>query len=235
MMVFVQILPLALIVLIISLYLKSRNKNLSVKPRKPRRKMVRMIFTVYASVLFISMMLYYILPVSADDTLSQRAEEYEGWKVHEKATQNKFDEIDPEFLAEQKEFDYSLTSLVFPESYYENGDPVFVVTIDEKLSNQILMDVYKTPFTLNGLDITDEVKRPEVSITNNLVEVSNVYEQNDLYYIQFTPSIAVEQFLSEERQNLSSGFSYSYGVTVVHLRVPKEVAIIGDVLQFQAQ
>ncbi|MFB1082894.1 hypothetical protein [Jeotgalibacillus sp. JSM ZJ347] len=239
MMVLLQILPIALMLLIAFSFLILRNKKIAVKPKKPRRKMVREIFIGYTAVLILSMAAYYVLPVSGEEVSQvsdpQRVSQDEGWSIHEKATQNRFDEIDPAYLIEQKEFEYSKLTLVMPDNLSERGDPEIIVTVDGALDDQILMDVYKTPFTLNGVDITDEVVRPDVTIKSNMVSISNVYGQNDLHYIQFNPSFVTEQFFNDEQRNRYGGFGYSYGVQVVHLYVPEDVTIIGEVQQFRAQ
>ncbi|MBM7579560.1 hypothetical protein [Jeotgalibacillus terrae] len=238
MMILAQLIPLALIILIITLFLKTKNNSISVKQKKPRRKIVRPIFIGYTALLVISMAVYYILPASGEEFPEPDAEiisENEGWEVHEKAMQNRFDEIDPAYLEEQKTVEFPYTSLVLPEGLMEYGDPLIVVTIDGQLKDQIQMEVYKTPFTLSGIDITDEIVRPDVSFSNNLLTISNVYGQNNLNYVEYNPSLTVQPFLGEEREGLSSGFHYSYGVQVIHLRVPENVEIIGEVQQFQAQ
>lgn len=239
----IQLLPIVLLILMIFLFLKSKNKNVPEKSKRkrPQRKVARIIFLSYAVLLVLAMVTYYVLPATSKELPAganqEEVSDQPGWEIYEKATQNRFNDIDPAYLEEQKVFEYKYTSLVLPDNLPDRGDFLIVATIDNQLSEEIKMDIYKTPFSVNGVDITDEIVRPSVTIQNNQLFISDVYGQNDLHYIQYLPSMIVQQFNSDEENNEGFGFgtNYSYGVQVIHLYVPEDVAIIGEVRKFIAQ
>ncbi|MDZ5713257.1 hypothetical protein [Jeotgalibacillus haloalkalitolerans] len=246
MMFLVQILPIALVLLIFTLFWRRREQQL--KPKKQRiftGKLLRtrLIYIIYSGVLLVAMAAYYILPVSADDTNAMSEAEPSDYyfDLYGPAQQNRFDDIAPEFLVEQKQYDFSMDRLIIPAPGYGSsyGDVLIAVTKDEEVDREILIDIYETPVVLNGYDITETIKRAEVSIAAGTVNVENSFHTNRLQFNQFNPPVAAQQFMKGERADLASGLNYSSGMSVIHLRVPAHIEIQSDpeaeVIEFKAQ
>lgn len=242
-----QLIPFALILLVFTLFFRKREQPL--KPKKSKISLnrlvrTRMLYIIYAGVLTVAMAAYYILPISADGVGIAVFEEeslsyYEN--LYEPAQQNRFDDISPEFLAEQKQYDFSGDKLMIPTPMYGSsyGDTLFAITKDEEVDGEILLDMYETPVVLNGYDITDAINRAEVKITYDSVHVETPVGSDRLKFNQFNPPAPAQQFLEGERADLASGFSFAYGIHVIHLRVPAHVDVQyapeANVVEFIAQ
>ncbi|WP_404407446.1 hypothetical protein [Jeotgalibacillus malaysiensis] len=242
----VQIVPIALMLIILTLFFKRREQ---LKPKKPRKSLsrllrTRMLYFIYAGVLLLAMAAYYILPEPAEG-VGKAVPEEESLNyyvdLYDPAQQNRFDEIDPEFLVEQKQYDFSGDRLNIPAPMYGSsyGDTLFAVTKDEEVDGEVLIDMYETPVVLNGFDITDAINRAEVKIAYDTLNVETPVGSDRLKFNQFNPPAPAQQFLKGERADLASGFSFAYGIHVIHLRVPAHIEIEyapeANVVEFTAQ
>jgi len=193
----------------------------------------------YIGILFLSMVMFYILPKHEvvglgstpsppphlmDDPYDENAFYDQEEQLYEKIYEGAIDEVEQELIAKKESISYEFDELVIIDESIDQSWAIIVEEIDGN-SGEIEIIQIETPYNVNGVDISDLIDDEEFIITGNELMIPE-RTPIDLSFMQFTPPFYLNQFKGVDLW--SNTMSTRTGSTLLYLKVPHDIEISGN-------
>lgn len=163
--------------------------------------------------------------LSKNETKRLVQEENKFWEM---IAQNQVNELNEEFLIDEKTYELSTSELILESSSGQyNGVEVIVKYRDDSSSNQIYAKTYQIPYVFRNIDLTNRIGEQKMELLNNKLIIHDRAEQQISFY-RYTPSIQlVEKYFGKDLMGEFNDDSI-IGLTILYLNVPNHVNIIDE-------
>ncbi len=104
---------------------------------------------------------------------------------------------------------------------------VVVTWRDDPNSNEIFASYYEFPFVFSGIDITDKIVAPEMTLDDSTLSIVEKREVKVTYH-HIQPNIEILENYYENHSNEERYHNYLMGQQMLHLNVPKHINIIDN-------
>ncbi|MBB5173299.1 hypothetical protein [Texcoconibacillus texcoconensis] len=192
------------------------------------RKRAQSILIMYASVLFIAVITFYMIPENKDEAHNDVSEdelreiEQTSLEFMENKRKGTLDEIEGVFANERSTFTFDQEKLAITTSRQPDQHTSLQVYFEYAEIDKIEVTHYMTPMVIGGKDMTKEREAPDMSLQQDeLVFV----ESNELTLEEksFMKEFPITQFTEEERFG-HRGPSIR-GKEAVYVQIPKEINV----------
>ncbi|WP_087974403.1 hypothetical protein [Oceanobacillus rekensis] len=146
-----------------------------------RGKGAKWIFIGYIILLFVSVGVYYLLPIEkkTTDSKSYSFEETQGsydMHLYDEIQHGRVDDIDSSFIRESWDFQYQGEQLeiIAPENNV-NTVPIYVEKVDD-IENVIEVVFYQTPVFVEIVEVSKYTALPDINLSSNVLSVNKPYD-----------------------------------------------------------
>jgi len=191
-----------------------------------RNKYIRPIVMAYISFYILSVIFYYTIP---NENFVQSKPS---------VASNQFENMqnvimkNPQLLSLKISDDkYSIKNYNFN---YEGKDLEISIANDEHQifinrkatdDNKIEVYWYPGPIDVNGIDFTSVLKEPIINLNKSKLNIK--YEKQEYSFKQFSKDITINQFYEKKDNKINNG-SMGFGSSMLYIRIPKNLKILGN-------
>ncbi|RLL41993.1 hypothetical protein D8M04_15505 [Oceanobacillus piezotolerans] len=190
-------------------------------------KKVRWFFFGYLSLLVLSAIVYFLLPmeetqVGQMSTHEEFLEEMD--EFYQKLNTGELDEIDPSYVLERWEFAFDGDALSIELGNQEdlNAVPIEVVAVEE-LQQEVIATYYQNSSHLLGISIAEYLSLPSIDLKHTTLEIIEP-APNELYFSSFKSTFPFRQYSGEKLMPDDIGYSSE----IIIIQVPEGVSIEAD-------
>ncbi|TFE02456.1 hypothetical protein [Jeotgalibacillus sp. R-1-5s-1] len=224
----ITLLPVIMIGLILVFFM-TRNKSFR---RQTSRIPLKYMLSAYVGILLLSLVTYYMIGQS-EEVAGREIEssvESEDFDLHQKIFNRQFDEIDDKYYFGQEKIglDSDELSIRFADQNMDTYSYNIVVTKDPDVKGEIIIDYYRVPFSINGIDISEEFEAADMRYDNGEIIVNNLTRDYvNLEFAEFQMPIPGSQF-SDDRSNRDWNFNFQSGGDFYHIQIPENTQLNYD-------
>lgn len=201
---------------------------------KMHHKKLKWILGGYIAILLISFIVVHVLPKG--DFLNEKAVEQNGEReidreyqdFYSAAEEGRLDQIESAHKNKEWNFEYIEEQLEIVIVDRENFNIRVIVKNKDIYDNMIEVASYTGRSIMNGIEYTDKVKPPEVTLEGNRLKIANP-ESLKIELARFDRDLTAKQFFPEGDNNnyMGSVNIFHVGPPVLYIQVPKNVQVEG--------
>jgi len=218
--------PILLIIVIIGLiiYGLSKRKQKSESSRWLSGKKTMMIFLIYVSLLFLSMVVYY---VAADKELSFASnitseELYrESDELFKLLQDGDINQINPNYVRNNWSFPYEQDQISIDQSTSSGNGWQIMIKRKEQNDGEIDITYYSGPTTINGYDVSTKLDEFVIELNEDVLRIPQS-TLADFNYIIFEKPYVASQF-NEKRDWMNI---VEQGRSVIYLEIPNNLEVL---------
>ncbi|MEW9502626.1 hypothetical protein [Jeotgalibacillus marinus] len=190
-------------------------------------------------ILFLSMIIYYLIPTNEEDSTQRPVLPRENWiiqndenpiiEIDEKTTDysipelDYLDYIDPSLERGSWTFPYEKESIRIDMGYSDTGSWTVVTGRKNENDGEIDVTLYSEPYTVGNIDISDDIDFLNVDIGKDELYLYHPTEI-ELKYATYKKPFVYTQFRGGGFEDLDIRKPY-YGLQVVYLEIPKDLEL----------
>lgn len=210
--------------------------RLSFKRTHVSEQKVKSIFLIYFGVLVLAMAVYIFLPkdyyyfemdgqyyeVDQANLETEYGDDY--FSFYEVVAEDKIDEIEDVYIEETWEFDYEDDTLTVRGSDYF---PISTFVEEKEVDDdKIEITLYRTKATVEGIDISDQIKLPKLSLKENQLFFTPP-ERLEMSFYRLDKEAVITQFTGNPWYDFNHRISKT-GAQMLYIKVPKDLKIEED-------
>lgn len=223
---------LRILVFVSLIYLFYRvSKNFSKRSKLWTIKRLWTFIIIYIVAGLVSMFILLFSVNSSDEVLEQEElrdvikEEEEVWGF---LFENRIDEIDTKLIVDEWTYNLPTDEIVITPKNVEDGSiSIYVSKREDPQSNEIYATLIQTPYTFNGIDVTDKIVERTIEFQNSEL-IFGEQEEIELIYNQLDPTLyMIEDFRGMDLDD-NDIYNYVTGMEILYLNVPEHINIIDE-------
>ena len=223
--ILLSFLPIIIMLIVFVLVFKGiRLVSLRIKIWTPKR--IYVFVGIYLVVGIVLMLALPYLPNAKKQVLSEQEIQNkldEAEHLEQLVQQKRFAEIDASYLKKEWTMKLPTDELTLTTNLERPATQVVVTWRDDPNSNDIFANYYEFPFIFSGIDITDKIVAPEMTLDGSNLSIVEKREVKVTYH-RIQPNIeTLENYSNEKKYH-----SYLMGQQMLHLNVPKHINIIDN-------
>ncbi len=179
----------------------------------------------YGVILLISVIIYYFIPVSAEETERARIDHPGHVETFSGVLSGTEDVASiEEFLLKEWEFDYDEDTFRIES----RGDMNFIrVAVERTESDGIKAAFYRTPLSFNGMEIENKSIPLDIQLTPDRLEIVSSQGTEEVYIASFSKEFPMHQFNDQDMEMLGFGMEMGWSEQLLYLQVPEDIEISG--------
>ncbi|WP_330949735.1 hypothetical protein [Virgibacillus sp. MG-45] len=202
------------------------------RSKKTRGNKSLYILVGYGLLLVLSTILYFLVPVTAEDP-TQKIDVTQIPNLSMEAYEGKLANVDEKYITQKWTFPFEGNQLNI-EEYWGNGDVIDVYYGTRKNTNEIEVLLYETPLIIGeSFDASKSLIAPKVSLEDDSLLIQHP-DAGNIQLSQFKNEFPFRQFLKGSKGDLfySADLDWDsdyYGDRVIYILVPARVQLESNV------